>query len=196
MTKNTGKKGFTGQPSIRKKTRTKSTPGGESNTISKTTGLTLTTGIMIVIMLGILIAVIPDQQQPMQAQKTARQSLREFQNNVFDAMERGKCVGIEKFVTFTNFTSDLEKMRKEYLSKYSAGLDNPFGSDTVFYPPAALTFSLKNLDCKQAALYTSCLSNYYPNVDCRMYYSTTLTSAHVGLRCEEEIGNMTYYTST
>lgn len=155
--------------------------------------------LLVGLLMGMVLmwSLLSEPSCPTQTSQTPVESLRQFQNKVLETMKDGGCVGINKFLTFTNFTSDLQRMQQEYLEKYSAGLDNPFGNDTVFYPPAALTLGLPDLDCKQQVLWVNCLSNYYPNVNCTMYYSAIVDGTqHVGMECSEGIGNVTYYTRT
>lgn len=114
---------------------------------------------------------------------------------LIDDMQQGGCSGIDKYLTFTNFTHDLNFMEADYLRYYSPEIGNPIGNKTILYPPSAAGLT-KGIDCEDFALWTSCLKNYYTDVSCSMYYEIGETENHVGFKCVEKIGDKLYYSQT
>lgn len=207
MTKNIGRRGATTQKDTKKKTARKSTkPKGSITRPKKARKISLQRKkgteknyltIVLLVLIGVLLGLMIAPEPRIHKQQTLREDLTDFKMNVLDEMQHGGCTGINKYLTFTNFTSDLERMKDAYFLKYDANPTNPFGTDTILYPPAALSMNIDGLDCKTFSLWTTCLMNYYPNVECRMYAAVyDGGSGHVGYECTERIGYKKYYSQT
>lgn len=207
MTPNTGNGARSTQGTISIKTKPKSQPqrkhtlpqkkaklrSSEHTHDNVSSNLVLLGALALGILLGTAASQCPNQSPS--HQNSLQENLQQFKMKVLDEMQNGGCVGINKFITFTNFSTDISSMKEEYLQVYSPELGNPLGNETKLFPPAAMSMGFKGIDCEDAVLFTSCLLNYYKGVSCEMYYSISdKGEQHVGLECLEQIGNSTYYS--
>ena len=149
-------------------------------------------GLVLLVAIGAMLLLVTFFWLPVQkGQASTEDQIALFTKGVLERMDDGGCIGTLRWYTGTTFSQDFVRFEDEYGQKYEAhiGLLN---SSNILSPAALALADPPPYDCKDAFMAGLCLAAYYPNVDCTPYFQVKDGSQHIGLICDEHMGNVTF----